>query len=102
MVVTQGQKAELRQQLVSCLSHEDEVEKIVIFGSFLTSSNPNDLDVAVFQTSTEPYLSLALRYRRKTRALAKRIPLDIIPLRAGVKDVAFLSEIDRGEVIYER
>ena len=60
------------------------------------------MDVAVFQSSNESYLPLALKYRKKARALARRISLDIFPVRANAPDSAFLSEINRGVTIYER
>ena len=43
-----------------------------------------------------------MKYRKKTRELARTIPLDIIPLKAGVKDSFFIDEINSWEVIYER
>jgi predicted nucleotidyltransferase len=95
-------KQSLKQALVDCLQSEQEVRKIVVFGSFLSSDDPCDLDVAVFQDSAEDYLPLALKYRRKTRALARRIALDILPLKLGAPSDPFLAEVERGEVIYER
>ena len=95
-------KGEIKQQLAACLSGEAEVRRIVVFGSFVTDPDPHDLDVAVFQDSDEGYLPLALKYRRATRAIARHIPLDIFPVRATGASGAFLSEIAKGEVIYER
>ncbi|MGA2914453.1 MAG: nucleotidyltransferase domain-containing protein [Sedimentisphaerales bacterium] len=88
--------------LISFLTDEPEVRRIVIFGSFLTSPNPHDLDVAVFQDSSEKYLPLALKYRRKTRSIAQKIPLDIFPLRSDAGKSFFMDEISKGRVIYER
>lgn len=98
----QQQKDSLKRQLVSCLEGEKEVRKIVIFGSFVKSSDPHDLDVAVFQDSNEKYLPLAMKYRKKTRAIARIIPLDIIPLKADGSGETFMHEIAQGEIIYER
>ena len=99
---TEKQKQLLKQQLVSLLENEREVCRIVIFGSFLSSCDPHDIDVAVFQDSDEKYLPLAMKYRKKTREIARRIPLDILPLKAGVQGEVFIDEIEQGEVIYER
>ena len=99
---TKQQKQSLKQQLVSLLETEREVRRIVIFGSFLSSHDPHDIDVAVFQDSDEKYLPLAMKYRKKTREIARRIPLDILPLKAGVQGEVFIDEIEQGEVIYER
>ena len=99
---TEKQKQSLKQQLVSLLETEREVCRIVIFGSFLSSRDPHDIDVAVFQDSDEKYLPLAMKYRRKPRAIARMIPLDILPLKAGVQGEVFMDEIEQGEVIYER
>jgi len=99
---TEKQKQLLKQQLVSLLENEREVCRIVIFGSFLSSRDPHDIDVAVFQDSDEKYLPLAMKYRKKTREIARRIPLDILPLKAGVQGEVFIDEIEQGEVIYER
>ena len=99
---TKQQKQSLKQQLVSLLETEREVRRIVIFGSFLSSHDPHDIDVAVFQDSDEKYLPLAMKYRRKTRAIARMIPLDILPLKAGAQGGVFMDEIEQGEVIYEK
>ena len=101
-MLTRQQKDSLKGQLVRCLEGEEEVRKIVIFGSFLKSSEPNDLDVAVFQDSSEKYLPLAMKYRKKTRAIAHIIPVDIIPLKADASSETFMDEIAQGEVVYER
>ena len=99
---TEQQKQSLKQQLVSLLETEREVCRIVIFGSFLSSHDPHDVDVAIFQDSDEKYLPLAMKYRRKTRDIARSIPLDILPLKAGVQGEVLMDEIEQGEVIYER
>jgi len=99
---TEQQKQSLKQELAGCLKTEPEVSRVVIFGSFLNSSEPHDLDVAIFQDSDENYLPLALKYRKKTRDIARRIPLNIIPLKAEAKGGFFLDEIQQGEVIYEK
>ncbi len=99
---TEQQKQSLKRQLVSLLENEREVCRIVIFGSFLSSNDPQDIDVAIFQDSNEKYLPLAMKYRRKTREIARSMPLDILPLKAGVQGGVFMDEIEQGEVIYER
>ena len=100
--MTEQEKELLKQRLVGALKAEREVCRIVVFGSFVNSDNPHDMDVAVFQDSNEKYLPLAMKYRRKTRDIARIIPMDILPLKAGVHGEMFIDEIDCGEVIYER
>jgi hypothetical protein len=51
----QHQKDSLKRELVSCLEGEKEIRRIVIFGSFVKSSEPRDIDVAIFQDSSEKY-----------------------------------------------
>ena len=102
MHLSETEKNTLKRELAASLSSEPEVVKIVVFGSFVTAKKPNDLDVAVFQNSNQPYLPLALKYRRKTRSIAKKIPLDILPLKPGARDNSMLDAIAQGEVIYER
>jgi len=102
MRLDREQKEQLKRAVVECLSGDDEIQRIVVFGSFLSSDEPHDMDVAVFQTSREPYLSLALRYRRRIRPVTRRIPVDVVPIRPDPEPGSFLSEVERGEVIYER
>ena len=99
---TEQQKNLLRRRLVNSLKTESEVCRIVVFGSFVSSDDPHDMDVAVFQDSDEKYLPLAMKYRRKTRDIAHKIPLDILPLKADVEGETIPDEIERGELIYER
>jgi hypothetical protein len=75
---------------------------VIIFGSFPNFENPNDIDIAIFEKSSENYLSLALKYRKQLRGLSKIIPIDIIPLKDENINDRFLAEIEKGEVIYEK
>lgn len=100
--MTKKLKESIKKELLNSLISEDEITKIVLFGSFTHSENPSDVDIAIFQSSKESYLKLALKYRRLTRKIAKRLPIDIIPIKANVNDNSFLSEIESGEVIFER
>lgn len=94
-------KDNLKQELARCLGEAPEIRKTVVFGSFLRSDSPNDLDVAVFQNTAEPYLPLALKYRRMAKPVSDRIPLDIFPLRPDASGL-MMDEILEGEVNYER
>ena len=102
MKFTVQEKENVKKELVASLSDELEIVKIIIFGSFLKVEDPHDLDVAIFQDSREAYLPLALKYRKKTSSLARKIPLDIIPLKPECRGSYMLDEIALGEVIYER
>ena len=102
MDFTERKKDIIKLQLIESLKPEEEINKIIVFGSFLSSENPNDIDVAILQDSEEPYLSLAMKYRRLTRKIAKTIPIDIIPLKLTNPANSFLSEIEAGEIIYEK
>ena len=102
MILNSMQKELMKKDLVSCLADDEKVRRIVVFGSFVTSDDPADMDVAVFQSGHDSYIPLAMKYRRKTRSVARRIPLDIIPIRAGALDGSFLKEIESGETVYER
>jgi len=102
MRTTRLQKESLKQEIKEILSQEKEVRKIFIFGSFVKSNHPNDIDIAIFQDSDEPYLQLAMKYRRLTRPIARKIAIDIIPVKSDAADSWFLSEIMAGELIYER
>ncbi len=102
MFLTAVEKESLKRQVADLLASEEEVRRVVVFGSFLESANPNDLDIAVFQESQEAYLPLALKYRRKLASVADKIPIDVIPVRPRPISGTFLEEIERGEVIYER
>jgi len=102
MVLDSLQKEALKKELVGCLAEDQEIRRIVVFGSFIASDMPEDMDVAVFQHSDEAYIPLAMKYRRQTRSVARRIPLDIIPLREGASGSLFLKEVEAGEILYER
>ncbi len=94
--MTESEKNKIKFQLKEVLSNEKKISKIVIFGSFLKTNSPNDIDVAIFQDSKEIYLKLAMKYRKLTREIAKVLPIDIIPLKSNSTGV-FLDEI----IIYE-
>jgi predicted nucleotidyltransferase len=95
-------KEKLKEEIVAGLPEFPEVRRVVVFGSFVTSDDPHDLDIAVFQDPDESYYPLAMKYRRTLRLVAKRIPLDIIPIRRNPGEGPFMQEIQKGEVLYER
>ena len=101
MMISVRQKELIKNKIKEQLAGQREIEKIVLFGSFVRSNEPNDIDIAVFQTSTKSYLSLALKYRKLLRETAKILPIDVIPLKLNVSGL-FLHEIESGEMIYER
>ncbi len=83
------------------LSQFKEVNKVILFGSFNISENPNDIDIAVVQNSDDNFISLSLKYRKALRELSKEIPLDILPIKQNATGV-FMDEINQGSVVYER
>jgi predicted nucleotidyltransferase len=102
MIVNNEIKEDIKRQIIESLGSESEIRKIIIFGSFIHSVNPKDIDIAIIQESNQPYLTLALKYRKLMRNLARKIPLDIIPLKSNTSIHWFLDEINSGELIYEK
>ena len=101
MDMPSGTKEIVKKKIAALLSGFSEVRRVVIFGSFLTSDDPHDLDIAVFQDSDENYYPLAMKYRRTLRNVARMIPLDVIPVRPNPGQGSFMQEIEKGEVLYE-
>ena len=101
MAIIEIQKNGIKKELRGLLSSESEITKIVIFGSFLNSDDPHDIDIAVFQDSNQKYIPLSMKYRRLTRKIAKILPVDIIPIMSCANNT-FVNEVETGEVIYER
>lgn len=95
-------KRQLKDEIVKSLKGQEEIEKIIVFGSFNKSDSPNDLDIAVVQSSSENYLTLALKYRKLIRNISKEIAIDIFPILSKTKNSFFINEIESGEVIYVR
>ena len=101
MNISGNAKDMVKKEIVAVLSGFPEVRKVVLFGSFVTSDTPHDVDIAVFQDSNEGYYPLARKYRRNLRNVARKIPLDVIPVRPNPQNDPFLKEIEKGEVVYE-
>jgi len=100
MKLTSDTRERIRREVVNQLKDQPEITRIVLFGSFLTSLTPNDLDLAIFQTSKEKYVTLAVKYRMCLDRIAGMIALDVVPIKAGASGT-FLNEINSGEVLYE-
>lgn len=95
-------KVKIKSDITETLSREPEVDKIVLFGSFLKDDNPRDIDIAVFQSSDKDYLTLALKYRKLLRSISKHMPINIIPIKNESTDYFTIAEINDGEIIFER
>ena len=102
MMLSESEKKELKSKIANSLLPSSEIEKIIVFGSFLDAQSPNDIDIAIFQNSSDNYLTLALRYRKMIREISKKIPVDVIPIESGAKNNFLINEIEKGEVIYAR
>jgi len=55
MTSSEFKKDLLRDKIRNALIIEPEIQRIVLFGSFLHSSTPNDIDIAIFQDSNQKY-----------------------------------------------
>lgn len=96
-------KQHICRQLQSTFVDDSKVEKIIVFGSFVTSDTPHDLDLAVFCNSSDDYLTLALALRKKLRGISSIIPIDLVPIAMPYdSSAAFMQEINKGEVVYEK
>ena len=100
MTLTLDSKEKIKREVVNGLKDQPEITRIVLFGSFLTSLAPNDLDLAIFQNSKEKYMTLAVKYRKCLDNIARTIALDVIPIKVGASGL-FMNEINSGEVLYE-
>lgn len=101
MKVTNNKKQNFINVIKEKLSQFSEVNKVILFGSFVNSNNPNDIDIAIIQNSDDNFLTLSLKYRKVLRELSKTIPLDIVPIKDN-SDGVFLEEINKGQVVYEK
>jgi hypothetical protein len=43
-----------------------------------------------------------MKYRKLTRPVSNKIPVDIFPIKVDAGEASILTEIDNGEVVYER
>jgi len=102
MHMTQAAKNRIKNRVLEQLSSDKAIRKIVVFGSFVTSEEPEDIDLAIFSDSDRDYLSLAMEYRKKLREIARQISVDVIPVKIPYEEVSFMKEINNGEVIYEK
>jgi predicted nucleotidyltransferase len=102
MKLTTDEKNQIKRRIADRLRSEPEVDRVVVFGSFVRSDEPNDLDLAVFQHSSEQYLPLATKYRLILGPITRGIDLDLLPIRPNPPRTSFLAEIEAGEVIFER
>ncbi len=101
MKFSKKQKEKIKNQIRTILSNEQEIQRVTIFGSFISSESPNDIDIAVFQNSKGEYLDLSMKYRKLMRDLITIIPYDIIPIKISATG-SFLNDIEAGEIIFER
>jgi len=102
MHLDRAKKEFIKQRIADLIKDNDEIEKIIVFGSFNYSDNPNDIDIAVIENTQKDYLTLALKYRKQLREITSYISIDVIPLKNGLEACSFYPEIQNGEVIYER
>jgi predicted nucleotidyltransferase len=102
MHMTPAVKNKIKNKVLEQLSSDKAIRKIVVFGSFVTSDDPEDIDLAIFSESDRDYLSQAMEYRKKLRDIAGQIPVDVIPVKIPYEEISFMEEINNGEVIYEK
>jgi len=101
MSLTNTTKQSFINTIKDKLSQFNEVNKVILFGSFIHSNNPNDIDIAIVQNSNDNFITLSLKYRKVLRELSKIIALDIVPIKANTNGI-FMNEINKGKIVYER
>jgi len=98
---TPAQKQQITRAIVEAIKDEPDIHKIIVFGSFLSSETPGDIDIAVLGQFPHGYLEAATRLRKKLRHVAKMLPVDIVPILEDAPPNQFVREIVQGEVLYE-
>jgi uncharacterized protein len=101
MSTMQLSKYQIKQAIVEAIKGDAAIHKIIIFGSFLKSDTPNDIDVAVVGEFKQGYLDAAIQLRQHVRQIAKILPVDIVPIQENAPPNSFVQDIFDGEVIYE-
>ena len=96
------EKDEIQSEIIRSLSAYPSLQKIIVFGSFLSALSPNDIDLAVVDNSGKDYMTLAMDYRKLLVNLAGRIPVDLVPLKSLNSEGYMMREIKKGQVVYER
>jgi len=98
-------KEELKK-ITRRLSNFPEVEKIILFGSYLEGRRDllTDLDILVVMETNEDFLT---RMKRIYQALDSKVDIDVLVYTPGelerLKDRGFIKKVLReGEIIYER
>jgi hypothetical protein len=97
-------KQKIKNDIVSRLKGFKHLRKIIIFGSFNSAVQPNDIDIAVVDDSGKDYWTLAVAYRTKLHGLDGNLPVDLLPLVSDKFEAStelFSQEIKKGELIYE-
>jgi len=102
VILSKEQKQELKDRISASLNTDINVTKIVIFGPFLESVAPKSINVAVYQESTEGYFQLSMKYRKKMKALTRKIQINIFPIRNNIEEATILTEMEITEVIFKR
>ena len=102
MYLNNEKKDYIKKKISEIMQTNEEIHKIIIFGSFNESIDPNDIDIAVFENTDADYLTLALKYRKQLREISKEISIDVIPVKIDATENSFIAEMNNGEVIYER
>jgi len=95
-------KVAIKGEIASKLAGLDYIEKIIVFGSFVNSELPADIDIAIFTSNSDNYLTQAMLFRKLLRDLHTNLPLDILPIRNDAASSFLSNEVYKGEVIYEK
>jgi len=104
MRLSEDKKTIIKDLIVKNLSDISDISKIIIFGSFIISKQPNDIDIAILDSSGKDYFTLSAIYRKKLRPISEILPIDVIPIVKLEPDnkATIENDILMGEVIYEK
>lgn len=62
--MTPTEKNKIKNKIIEQLSSDKAIRKIVVFGSFVSSDYPEDIELAIFSESDRDYLSQAMEYKK--------------------------------------
>lgn len=100
MLITNEEKNKITDMIAEKISGP-EVKKLILFGSFVESANPNEINLAIISEENLDYISKVAKYRKKIKDLSKKIPVQIFPLLSSEK-IYLHDKIKHGVTLYSK
>ena len=93
---------EIIDRIVKILSKDENIDKILFFGSYLVNGKPYEVSLIIFEKESPNYLISQFHYEKLLKEVAQGLILNILPVNSAQAEMSLNRRLEDALCIYQK